>query len=160
MSFLGKLAAMFREAMALVDRYFDYLRTGEERATLESAIASSANKPWASALNLGRVLPSAAAQPKWSWVATYDPAPDIEHITVPVLVVLGGQDRPELTSKAQTQWQASLAKANNHDATVMVFVSAGHGITVGGHHSDGGGNHFALGYLDIVDAWLRAHTAP
>ena len=97
---------------------------------------------------------------KWEWVATYDPAQDIQQIRIHVLVVLGGNDRPSLSAIAQERWRTALVKAGNHDATVLEFLDAGHGLTIGNSHQlflSGGTPKYATGYMEIIDAWLKAH---
>lgn len=146
-------------ARALLDRYFEYLGTGNDRAGLQSAISASAGKPWAQMLNLDRSMPSAAARSKWEWVVAYDPASDIASIRIPILVVCGGQDRPGLAEAAEEQWRKQLTIANNKDVTLLFFLTAGHGITVGGHDNAGGPMQYANGYFELVESWLRVHAA-
>jgi uncharacterized protein len=151
-----------RNALALVERFFLYLKTGEDRAGLELAIQAAREKSWFKAVDVSRVLPAESARTKWEWVTSYDPAPDMRHMTMPVLVVLGGKDRPELSNQMNQQWRSNLALADNSDATLMEFLNAEHGIAmVGTHHNIYGGGRptYVAGYLDIVDAWLRAHEA-
>jgi pimeloyl-ACP methyl ester carboxylesterase len=146
-----------REAMALVDRYMEYLKTGEGRVELESAIEASSSKPWAKVVNLSRVMPLAADRSKWEWVPTYDPTGDIAQIHIPVLVLLGSRDRFVQSEIAEERWRTSLIKAANPDAAVFVFIGGGHGLTVGEHHLDTTKNEYVSGYLEILDSWLRLH---
>jgi pimeloyl-ACP methyl ester carboxylesterase len=150
------------EAMALVDRYFTYLRTGDGRAGLEQAILASKEKPWFKVLNLDRVMPTEAARAKWEWVPTYDPSADIRTLKVPVLVVLGAKDRPSLSITAFAAWRSNLTEGNDSDATLVELLNAEHGAAVAGTHQkmhSGGPPTYVPGYLDLVDGWLRAHTS-
>jgi pimeloyl-ACP methyl ester carboxylesterase len=149
-----------RRAMSLVESYFEYLRTGIGLKALEAAIAAARSEPWFPAVDISRVLPKESFRDKWEWVATYDPVQDIQQIQIPVLVVFGGLDRPTLSALAQERWRNALMKAGNQDATELVFLNAGHGITVGGSHEvflSGGMPKYAPGYLEVVDAWLKTH---
>lgn len=149
-----------RAALALVGQYFAYLRTGENRASLENAIQAEHEKPWFKAVDVSRVLPAESARGKWEWVADYDPAPDIQRMANPILVVLGGKDRPELFTAMNEQWRSNLVLGGNPDSTVVEFLSAEHGAAVAGTHHiiySGGPPTYVPGYLDLVDAWLRAH---
>ena len=149
-----------RTALALVEKYFTYLRTGDDRPGLEKSIEAERQEPWFSAVDVGRVLPAESARSKWEWVATYDPASDIQKMTTPVLVVLGGKDRPELTAEWTDAWRRNLTVSG--DATVVEFLNGEHGAAVAGTHHQihsGGPPTYVIGYLDIVDAWLRAHAA-
>jgi dienelactone hydrolase len=144
--------------LALVERYFDYLRTGADRAGLEAALEAARDEPWFSAVDVGRVLPSAATREKWQWVAEYDPHDDIAKISVPLLVVLGGRDRPALAERMTQSWRAALRESGNSDATIVELLGADHGAVVAGtHHVGNGRQSYAPGYLELVDGWLRAH---
>jgi hypothetical protein len=150
-------------AQALVERYFSYLKTGEGRAGLELEIKAALDKPWYKAVDIGRVLPPESARMKWEWVASYDPATEIKLLTMPVLVLLGGRDRPGLSGKMNEQWRSNLLLGANSDATLIEFLNAEHGAAVvGTHHAiyRGGPPTYVTGYLEIVDAWLRAHELP
>ena len=145
--------------MALVDRYLDYLATGRDRAGLQKALEDGASDPAVRALHLDRVVPPADGWSKWSWVPTYDPTQDIGRLRVPVLVVLGAQDRPSLAPQARTRWIDGLSTAGNKDGTVIELVGAGHAATVAGtHHHGGPPPSFVPGYLELVDAWLQSHV--
>jgi len=97
-------------------------------------------------------------------VASYDPTLDIQRMTMPVLVLLGGKDRPALSLKWNDEWRSNLARGGNSDSTVVEFLNADHGAAVAGTHHQvhsGGPPTYVPGYLDMVDAWLRVHqTAP
>jgi pimeloyl-ACP methyl ester carboxylesterase len=146
-----------KEGMALVDRYLTYLKNGQDRAGLLQAIKGTRGQTWYTALNIGRVVPDEASRAKWSWVPELEPKEDIAKMRLPVLVMLGGRDRPTLTAEMSQRWRSSLA--SNMDATIVEMVNAGHGMVVGAHHMNGEAHSYAPGYLEMVDGWLRAHTA-
>jgi len=158
----GLTGADKAEAMAMVDRYFTYLQTGEGRAALEQAIQGSQEKPWFKIVNLDRVMPTEAARAKWEWVPTYDPSADIRSLKIPVLVVFGAKDRPALSVTAFTAWRSNLTEGHDGDATLVELLNAEHGAAVVGTHQkmhSGGAPTYVPGYLDPVDGWLRAHTS-
>jgi pimeloyl-ACP methyl ester carboxylesterase len=151
-----------RMADALVELYFAYLKTGENRGGLEQAIQAAHDKPWFEVVDFSRILPAESTRNKWEWVTNYDPASDIQHMTMPVLVVLGGRDRPELFTNMNDRWRSNLAFGHNSDSTVVEFLNAEHGAAVVGTHHviySGGPPTFVPGYLDMVDAWLLAHNS-
>ncbi|HET6889823.1 MAG TPA: alpha/beta hydrolase [Pyrinomonadaceae bacterium] len=164
---LNVTAEQRRQALKLVESYFEYLRTGIGLKALEAAIAAAKSEPWFPAVDISRVVPAENIRTKWAWVATYDPARDLEQIKVPVLVVFGGRDRPRLSLIAQEVWRTALLKAGNKDSTEVVFIDAEHGVTIAGTHGQylaiAAGRHgdgppkYASGYLELVDAWLKAH---
>ena len=150
------------EAMALVDRYFTYLRTGEGRAGLEQAVQASKEKPWFKVLNLDRVMPTEATRAKWEWVPIYDPSADIRSLKIPVLVVFGAKDRPALNVTAIAAWRSNLTEGHDGDSTLVELLNAEHGAAVVGTHQkmhSGGTPTYVPGYLDLVDGWLRAHSS-
>lgn len=149
-----------RAALALVEQYLTYLQNGNDRAGLEKAIEAVREKSWFHAVDVSRVLPTESARSKWEWVAEYDPAADLQKLTMPLLVVLAGKDRPSLSLKWNQEWQRNLALAHNSDASVIEFLNAEHGAAMAGTHHQvysGGPPTFVPGYLEIVDAWLLAH---
>lgn len=151
------------QALSLVEQYFAYLKTGENRTGLETAIQAAREKPWFNLVDISRVLPKESARDKWEWVASYDPAPDIQRMSMPILVVLGGKDRPELFTLMNEQWRSNLNLGGNPDSTVVEFLDAEHGAAVAGtHHTihSGGPPTYVPGYLEMVDAWLGAHKSP
>ncbi len=141
-----------QRGLALFDRYLDYLGNGKDRAGLERALKAAAEQPEGRALQLGRVLPPADGWRPWSWVASYDPLDDIRRLHVPVLVVLGAQDRPALAPEQRNRWIDGLSA--NREATLIDLLGAGHGGTVPGSHHHGGSQTYVPGYLQLVDAWL------
>jgi dienelactone hydrolase len=158
---LGVTASEKADAMALVDRYFAYLKTGDDRSGLEQAIAASHDKTWAKVVSLDRVMPTESARAKWEWVPTYDPALDIQKLNIPILVVLAGKDRPALSATALQAWRENLVASPDQDATLVELLNAEHGAAVPGTHQkihSGGAPTYVTGYLDLVDAWLRAHA--
>jgi uncharacterized protein len=141
-------------ALSLVERYLQYLATGEGREELVKDIDDAKRQKWGPVLNLARVLPDAGDRDKWAWVATYDPVPDIQDMHMPVLVLLGGHD-PFLPSGIAIQrWQAALAIAANAHNMVVSYPVAGHGVRINGHDT-----HvapvYAPGYLAGQFAWLH-----
>lgn len=146
-----------QKGLALFDRYLAYLGNGKDRTGLEAALKASADQPEGRALQLDRIMPAPDAWNAWSWVANYDPLDDIRKLRVPVLVILGAQDRPILAPESQKRWLDGLSA--NKDATVITLLGAGHGATVAGTHHRGPGQTYVPGYLQLLDAWLRLRAA-
>jgi pimeloyl-ACP methyl ester carboxylesterase len=146
------------KGLVLFERYLQYLGNGKDRAGLEEALRASADQPEGRALQLERVMPPADGWSVWSWVQQYEPLEDIRRLRVPVVVVLGGQDRPGLAAESRSRWAEGLS--GNRDATIITLLGAGHGATVAGTHHHGGEQSFVPGYPELVEAWLRSHLAP
>jgi pimeloyl-ACP methyl ester carboxylesterase len=138
-------------ALALVDRYLDYLDTGRGYDELRSSIAAARQTAWLAALGIERVLPTPATRPAWNWVATFDPVPLIAKMRMPALVMLGARDI--LATEAAARWNEGFERAGNHDAQVVVVPDAAHALQ----------REHRLGappvheYDDLVRAFLTRH---
>ena len=139
-----------REAMALVDRYFNYLASGEGRRELEAAITAARSEPWFEPLSLHRILVSEKNRPAWSWVATFDPAPHVREMAFPVLILMGEKDSQQPVSLAAGLWREGFSKAGNDDATIRIFPEAGHYLQLSGGHIHGGGPAWPV-YVEEMD---------
>lgn len=146
----------------LLDDYFDYLATGDGRPELASRLdrmeANQESKLHLLAQQIGRVLPSPDNRPNWSWVAKYDPAPDIAKVRGPVLIMFGDQDKEAPPDLSVNRWREGLETAGNQDATIMVFPGAGHGIRMGRHSMGNDRPPFADGYREAMLGWLWLHV--
>jgi len=80
------------EAKSVLDEYFKWLATGVGRDELVKKVEASKNAKWYESAPLDRILPSDDNRKNWSWVATYDPMPDMKRISVPVLLMFGDKD--------------------------------------------------------------------
>lgn len=141
-------------AMKLIRQYFDYLETGQGRSELEKAMADAKTQSWYASIGIERVLPSDEFRAKWSWVPTYNPRDDIQHITIPVLVLLGGRDILTPWRETESGWRESLTLARNPNFVIKTFPDAGHGITVGDHKN----RTYAPDYFETMRAWLATVT--
>jgi len=150
------------EGFDLLNDYFDYLATGigrpELAARLEKMEAAQDSKLFMLARQINRVLPSGENQPNWSWVANYDPAPDIAKVRGPVLLMFGDQDKDAPPDLSVSRWREGLKAAGNQDATIMVFPGAGHGIRMGSHSMGAERPPFADGYREAMLGWLWLHV--
>jgi hypothetical protein len=147
--------ARAREVLAA---YFDFLGTGRNRSGLVARLDDIRSGPLNPlAEQLERVLPSDENRPNWSWVATHDPAPYIERLTIPVLLLFGERDTDHPTRLAIQRWRDALGKAGNDQVTLMVFPWAGHGIRMR-EATRSGPAPFAEGYSDVQLGWLWRHV--
>jgi dienelactone hydrolase len=125
-----------RDAKALLARYFEWLKTGVDRAGLLAAVEQARSKSWYSVISLDQILPSDRFRPKWQWVAEFDPLPLIKTMRIPVLVVLGGKDHLLPVELSAQRWQEGLAAAGNVDAVVKVLPEVNHAGRLGEMHSN------------------------
>ena len=125
-------------ARELLNTYFAWLGSGNGRQDVVNLIARASAEPWYKAIAIDGVMPSEANRPNWEWVALYDPLPLIEKMTLPTLVVLGGDDRMGSPTVAAERWRTGLHKAGNARATVVIIPGMGHAATIGATHAQGG----------------------
>lgn len=144
-----------RLSAALVERYLNYLANGDDRSGLLAALRDSESQAWGKALGIARVLPDEADRAKWSWVGTYDPAPDIRALQMPVLVLLGARDPFVPAGEAMARWADALAATGNRADQVNVYPAAGHGIRTNGHDMQTP-PVYAPGYLSDQTRWLES----
>ena len=150
------------EGFDLLNGYFDYLATGKGRPELAQRLqameANHDSQLYLLAQQISRILPSAENRPNWSWVANYDPAPDIAKVKGPVLVMFGDQDQEAPPEQSVKRWREGLKASGNQDSTIMVFPGAGHGIRMGRHSANGKRPPFADGYREAMLGWLWLHV--
>ncbi len=146
------------DAERVINMYFGYLATGKDRPALVAELGKDTGKPWYQYATLDRILPSEANRTNWSWVATWDPAPSIEKITCPVLLMFGDRDMDIPTEIAVRKWREGLKKAGNSDKAIVVFPGAGHGIRMREGFTGTGRPPFADGYAEVMLGWLWQHV--
>ena len=101
----------------------------------------------------------AGMQTPWmQFFMSYDPRPDWEQISVPVLGVFGGLDTQVDAAQNRPALEAALRSAGNHDVTVAIVETANHLFQ---DARTGSPNEYAtLGpglheqFLDIVTRWI------
>ncbi len=142
------------QARQMLEAYFTWLGTGRDRARVIELIAAAKTQPWYKTVAIDGVLPSDEGRPSWEWVARYDPTLDIQRMTMPTLVVLGGDDGMGSPAVAADRWRAGLSKAGNPRSVVTIIDGMGHAATIGSAHLQGGA--VMPEYTKAVAAFLRA----
>ncbi len=143
--------------MAMIEKYFGFMATGEGRQDLAAGLEAAAGSAWLPHARLDRILPSnEQGRLVWSWVATWDPRPLMEEMTFPILLLFGERDTQTPTALSVERWRESLEKAGNENFTIKLFPEAGHGIRLGHHGADAERPPFAEGYHETMDGWLAA----
>ncbi len=144
-------------ALNVLNRYFDYLGTGEGRSDLLSDLQGIRGTTLAPlAEELDRILPSEENRINWSWVASYDPALHLERLGMPILLLFGERDQAHPTELAVERWRQHTSA--NGNTTIVVFPGAGHGIRMTEGHTGEGRAPFAQGYLEVQLGWLWLHV--
>ena len=142
-----------RKAMVWVSDYYDYLRSGNGYAKLTALLKSNAGEDWAKALAIDTVYPTPEQQPKWKWVATYDPQSDIRHIRFPVLLLFADRDESSPSERSLAGWRDALAAGGNRRVEWKVFLNADHHFLTPAHTDRW--PSLAPGFYETQIGWLK-----
>ena len=142
-------------AMALVEEYLEYLRSGKGYDALSATLRKQADQPWLRALGLARVLPTPEWRASWEWVSTYEPASDIARMRMPVLLMFAGKDASTPPDSLDL-WRRSLRAAENPRVEAQVFPDGDHHFRV--RREGAALSGLARGYLEIQVDWLARNV--
>ena len=142
-------------AVSFMDQKFEVARTGEGWDDLQSAMARGAREGWLSYVN----APPSLENLRWNWehILSYDPAPALEALACPILVLYGGLDSIVPARVHRERMQAALERARTRDVTIKVFDWANHAFlhaVTGGRRENAALKGFVDGYLGTHVAWL------
>lgn len=149
-------AEQVEAATGLLRRVHDFVIRGiGDRDKLEAEYLESQKQPWFRLTDLPafRSLPSPEAQEMYfaRREISFDPAPYVEKIKVPVLLLFGDEDRTIPFERAAMRWRESLKKAGNRDVEVEIIPGANHGLRT---QIRGAGRVMAPEYWPAVSQWL------
>lgn len=131
---------------------------GANRAELLAAARAGENARWASQVEIMpdtlRDMPRAESIAFYS----YDPLPDLKHLTAPVVYILGEKDAFVPVHKSAVLFKQTLDDAGNKDHQIWMLPRAAHGLWE--TDSDGGGayinsTHWAREHYPRMTQWLR-----
>jgi pimeloyl-ACP methyl ester carboxylesterase len=137
--------------MAWVSDYYDYVRTGQGYEALSARLKAGAAQEWGKALGIGTIYPTPEQQPKWQWVATYDPLPDISRIRFPVLLLFADRDDNSPSAQSLARWRQGLRRNRSVDWTM--FTGADHHFLTPAQTD--GWPRLAPNYYERQIGWLR-----
>lgn len=126
----GASPAATARAMAWVCAYYDYVGTGLGYDALAAQLTADPEAEWVRALGVSTVYPTVEQQPKWRWVATYDPAADIRRMRMPVLLLFASADENTPAEASLRAWRAALAAGGNRRVEWRMFAGADHHFLV------------------------------
>jgi dienelactone hydrolase len=142
-------------AVSFMDQKFEVARTGQGWDALEAAMGRGAREGWLSYVN----PPPTLENLRWNWdhILSYDPAPALEAVSCPVLVLYGGLDTIVPARVHKERMRAALERARTRDVTIKVFDQANHAFlqaVTGGRRETPALKGFVAGYLGTHIAWL------
>lgn len=142
-------------AVSFMDQKFEVARTGQGWDELQASMARAAREGWLSYVNPAPSLENL----RWNWdhILSYDPAPALEALSCPVLVLYGGLDTIVPARIHRDRMKAALERARTRDVTIKVFDQANHAFlaaVTGGRRETPALKGFVAGYLGTHVAWL------
>lgn len=142
-------------AVRLMDLKFDVGRTGKGWHRLVAGIDEALRQGWASYVNPSSSLESLM----WTWthVLSYDPAPVLERLRVPVLALYGELDTIVPSAKHREPFERALRRSGNADVTIRTFPKANHhffAAVTGGRAEFPRLREFVAGYFEAGVDWL------
>jgi uncharacterized protein len=148
-----------QDAIAYMDRKFEVARTGRGWDDLVRAAAGGERDGWIGYVN----HPASFESLRWNWdhVLSFDPAPALAAVRVPVLALYGELDRvvdPQINAE---QLKHTLRRGGNEDVTVRVLSGANHNFLSA--VSGGPGElpylrRFVSGYFGARVDWIKNHV--
>ena len=151
----GFAPELIAHAVSFMDQKFEVARTGDGWDALQAAMVRGAREGWLSYVN----PPPSLENLRWNWehILAYDPAPALEALNCPVLVLYGGLDTIVPARVHRDRMQAALERARTRDVTIKVFDQANHAFlqaVTGGRRESAALKGFVDGYLGTHIAWL------
>jgi dienelactone hydrolase len=133
---------------------------GAPWAEFNAAATPMKSKPWANAAwNIH--MTEAGWGRAWSVMnANIDPAATLAQVKVPVLWFLGELDHNVPSASSAALLDVARKASGNQDFTVVRLPNAGHSFiasSTGNNSEFAMSTHFAAGYWEKMDAWLREH---
>jgi dipeptidyl aminopeptidase/acylaminoacyl peptidase len=149
----GFAPELIAHAVSFMDQKFDVARTGEGWDGLQASMVRGAREGWLSYVN----PPPSLENLRWNWdhILSYDPAPALEALNCPVLVLYGGLDTIVPARVHRDRMQAALERARTRDVTIKVFDQANHAFL----HAVTGGRRESPALKGFVDGYLGTHIA-
>jgi uncharacterized protein len=151
----GFAPELIAHAVSFMDQKFEVARTGQGWDDLQGAMVRGAREGWLSYVN----PPPTLENLRWNWehILSYDPAPALEALNCPVLVLYGELDTIVPAGVHRDRMQAALERARTRDVTIKVFGKANHAFlqaVTGGRREGAALKGFVDGYLGTHVAWL------
>lgn len=140
--------------------------TNEGWDTLKSEMEKSKGEKWFGYARVGwlssvQTPPDAATLKGLQDPISYNPAPTLERLTVPVLTINGGLDPYVETSRSLPTLALSLTKAGNKDATIVLLPRGSHGLLeseTGLESETYRMKRHVYGYWETISDWLGRHV--
>lgn len=124
---LGYVDEEVTQALAMNQRFFDYLRSGRGAEGLERALAQAGDEPWLiDAQDIPLQRPDREEYAWWRSVMDFDAAQAWREVGAPVLILKGSRDDRSRPGEARAQIEAALKQGLDPEFEFVVFPGADH----------------------------------
>ncbi len=148
------------DAIRLRKRIYAVVRSGRPDARIAADLEKVHDKPWFAASGLPFPMPRGVSDGERAFLG-FEPIPAWEKVRVPVLALWGQDDRSVPAAKSKELIERALACAKNKDATLRLFSTADHTLTVvRPPNADWDFPRTAEGSRRLMVDWLLARSMP
>jgi len=150
-----------RAAITHEQLFSDVAFTGQGWDKLEASIQHARATRWASIVALPSQDEFERYGSLWGQFRAYDPIPQLQQVTCPVLALFGGRDTVVPPAKNAPLLERALKAGGNRDYTITVFPDGDHVIMAtptGARRDVPLWTQFVPGYFATMLDWLRARV--
>ncbi len=150
-----------RAAITHEQLFSDVAFTGQGWDKLEASIQHARATRWASIVALPSQDEFERYGSLWGQFRAYDPIPQLQQVTCPVLALFGGRDTVVPPAKNAPLLERALKAGGNRDYTITVFPDGDHVIMAtptGARRNVPLWTQFMPGYFATMLDWLRARV--
>jgi pimeloyl-ACP methyl ester carboxylesterase len=140
----------------LMNLQYEFARTShgwDEYAAARGQVAARMGTP-------PKTFPGTPGDPYWQFLRrsySYDPAPTLQKLTVPVLALFGELDNNIVAEKNKSAWETALKLGNNQDYTLRILPKADHlqfEAKIGNNAEMASLQRFVPEYYSTIQDWL------
>lgn len=152
----GMPQSIVEQITSLMKLEYEFARTGhgwEEYAAARGQLAARMGPPPGS-------FPATPEDPYWQTIRrvySFDPAPALRQLRLPVLALFGELDNNIVAEKNKRAWEEALKAGNNRDYTVRIIPNANHlqlEAKVGNNAEMTSLQRFVPAYFETIRIWL------
>ncbi|HEV2883714.1 MAG TPA: alpha/beta hydrolase, partial [Pyrinomonadaceae bacterium] len=138
---------------------YEVARTGDGWSQLQALTEKARGERWLAYTNPPNNLER--LRHVYELIMTYDPAPALENLKIPILAFWGAKDTFLPVQESVTNFRRAMAKAGNKRYVIKVYPNANHSLleSESGSPSTGGTEkNFAAGLWKLKTDWVHRHT--
>lgn len=155
-----------REAMTVINSLHDFVRTDENRESIQRVLDDAWTRRWASVINIPRTAPTDAERRTWIQWRHLDTDPQAvwRRVKCPALLIWGERDLIVPVELSVNRIREALTAAGNQDVTVKIFPGADHNFRLpAGVRADTNGKwdfpRSTPGFMETVLDWIQKRVS-